>query len=423
MYIKTTSIVPLATFDFDSTELCTGQTATLHLKDTVSGATYSWYTSPVGGTAVFTGTRITTGALSSDTSFYVETELQPCGTSLTRAQINIDVITGNPSVPIVADTALACYGDTAVISAKTKMLGGFIRWFDSATGGNLLYTGSTYTRGLDTAVVMVYVEVYSPCGASTRKPVTLLRNGDPNNNIFDTVFMEVCVGTTLPLTSDTKLDGGIYRWFTQPAGGIAVATADTFNTPAIAADINYYLEFELPAPCGISPQRKAFVIDAVTQVSLTVQADSVAGCFSDTIVLGASSKTYGATIYWYDSTGVLLDSGNTFKSSRLQQYTTYFVEARSQYCTNSTRIAVVAVRHGNPNGKIMIMDTTACYGSSLRLSAEANVPGATYYWYDSQTGGNLLYIGKEFQTPQLRRIPRTGSILCRLPVMLLSALL
>jgi gliding motility-associated-like protein len=90
--------------------ICANQSTTLTVTNPIAGNTYTWYSTASGGTALGTGNTFTTPILSSATTFYVETTNAQGCTSLTRANVDVQLRSKLPtplvSVSNITDTSM-----------------------------------------------------------------------------------------------------------------------------------------------------------------------------------------------------------------------------------------------------------------------------------------------------------------------------
>ncbi|MBO9703253.1 MAG: T9SS type A sorting domain-containing protein [Sporocytophaga sp.] len=146
---------------------CKGQPAVLHAIKPL-GAIFKWYSQQSGGVPVYIGADFTTPAITSETTYYVEAILNGC-TTAQRTPVIIK-IAPLPEKPIVSNS-LICSGQSATLVASVYQSGVTLNWFDQATGGNVIATGSSFsTPPLDTSTTY-YVEASLKNCNSERVPV------------------------------------------------------------------------------------------------------------------------------------------------------------------------------------------------------------------------------------------------------------
>jgi uncharacterized protein YjdB len=129
---------------------------------------------------------------------------------------DINFIVANPPTITAVSSGVTCAGAPAIITATPSVSGGsIIRWYDALTGGNLLYTGATYTTPVFTANVSYYVEVnnYGCSSVRTEVPVTTV--------LPITGTQTLCVKSTVTLSNATSGNNGV--WTTSNSD---IATVD-----------------------------------------------------------------------------------------------------------------------------------------------------------------------------------------------------
>ena len=114
-------------------------------------------------------------------------------------------------------------------------------------------------------------------------------------------------------------------------------------------------------------------------------------CINSTITatclpIGGSWNSSNNTVATIDATGKIsaLSAGSTIIS-----YTT----------CSGTSTAEVTVENETPT--VTVTDGSVCGEGTVELQANANLSGCTINWYDNSLGGNLLYCGTNFTTPNI----------------------
>ncbi len=366
--------------------ICAGSTATVTA--TAPGGTYQWYSAASGGTPLFTGTSYTTSVLSTTTTYYVEvTSAAGCTSSRTAVTVTVNPI---PIVPTAAPVS-TCSGSSATLSASSPS-GGIYAWYDSASGGNLIATGATFTTPALTANAIYYVQTTVNGCTSTRAAVNVTVNATPVAPTANGAT--ICNGTAASL-SVTTVSGATYEWYDATAGGNLLITGSTYTTPILGATTTYYVQATIN---GCSGPRTAVTVTvapiptAPTSVGATI-------CSGSTTTLTATAPG-GGTFAWYNSAsgGTLLSSSTNFTTPVVTANTTYYVQTIVNGCV-SARTAVTVTVNPLPAAPTA-SGATVCEGDGTTLTA-ANVPGETYRWYSSASGGTLLFTGNAYTTPLL----------------------
>jgi hypothetical protein len=116
---------------------CSSGTATL----SVSGCTgaYNWYDEPTGGTIIAANTTFITPVLKSSKTYYVECLNNPCNVG--RSPVSVTV--AEPIAPTLSSSNIIS-GSSAKLTA-TGCVNGVINWYENATGGTVVGTGTSFT--------------------------------------------------------------------------------------------------------------------------------------------------------------------------------------------------------------------------------------------------------------------------------------
>ena len=260
-------------------------------------------------------------------------------------------------------------------------------WRDTDDDGDCALTSSTGATGENTNSNASWADDFSQGG--TPKPNYLYAT-----NLLTVTNGNRC-GTGSVALGASASSSGTFRWYNAISAGTllqttAAATSSTYNTPSISANTTYYVEFD-NGVCTTSPRKP--VIATVISSGTTPSVTPASRCDTGTLILGAASGASG-TFRWYTaaSGGTLLQ---TTTSSTTSNYTTpsiaitttYYVEFDNGTCT-SGRAAVVATISSPP--PITVTNGSTCGNPTATLSASASVSG-TFSWYDSPSGGLLLY--------------------------------
>jgi len=365
--------------------ICSGNSATLTATDP-AGTTFQWFTVSTGGTPIFVGNPFTTPVLSNNTTYYVEAIVSGCTSTRTAVTVTIQ----NISTPTVADIQI-CSNTSGTFTA-TAPAGATFQWYNQATGGTLLHTGSTFTTPVLTSTTTYYVEAIQGNCTSSRIAVSAnVSNFIPSPTVSD---ITICTGTTGTFTATAPI-GAIFDWYDQATGGSLLHTGSSFTTPVLTSTTTYYVE-AIQGNCTSS--RAAVTVNVLSSLPSPIVANTTI-CEGQTANLNVTSPV-GVQFDWYNapSGGTLIFTGNPFTTPALSDTTTYYVEAVASGCTSSRTAVTVTVNPIPLNPSLT--DTTICFNQSVTLNANAT-SGSQVLWYDTSTGGTLLHTGSSFTTPNL----------------------
>ncbi|SKB82962.1 Ig-like domain-containing protein [Daejeonella lutea] len=215
---------------------CLGTALTL-VAPSVDGVTYSWFDAAEGGTLLAQTTTFTTPILNANTTYFVQSENSGCVS--TRTAVNVNLVSA-PKAPVIADIT-TCSGNTIVLTPDS--VEGSVEWYDAPVGGNLLLTAPQFTTPVLTANTTYYVQNSLNGCPSERVPVKITVKAAPPTPVV--ADLTICPGNTTvlavaPSTSSTQAGNVEYHWF--DAAGNLLGIAPTYTTPALNADITYYVQ-------------------------------------------------------------------------------------------------------------------------------------------------------------------------------------
>jgi len=243
------SAIAMPTVTAQGADVCAGETATLTTNNSDINVTIKWYTTPTGGSPVFTGNSFTTSPVNANTTYYAEASKNTC-VSATRSVAKVQLI--QPlATPIVSVDAAG----VSTISFSWAAIAGATGYQVSIDGGQTFTSpssggsGTTHTvTGLQsgqsvTIMVRATGEVScrlsnnsSPVTGTTTNPQSseifvanaFTPNGDGKNdivyvlseNIKSVRFYVYDQWGSLLYTSQSKQNGwdGSFKGKTQPTG-------------------------------------------------------------------------------------------------------------------------------------------------------------------------------------------------------------
>ncbi|RZJ71372.1 T9SS type B sorting domain-containing protein [Flavobacterium sp.] len=151
--------------------------------------------------------------------------------------LNISATTSMVIQSISATTgATGCGSSSLTLSAQAQ--NGSVTWYDAATGGNIVATGSNFTTPILNQTTIFFASAYDVgCTTGTRNPVTATINDIPT--ITSTTNAASCEGS---VTISATASSGTINWYTTATGGNSIATGNSFTTPVLNQSTTYYAE-------------------------------------------------------------------------------------------------------------------------------------------------------------------------------------
>lgn len=268
-------------------DICAQGTATLQAN--AAGSTINWYDAPTGGTLIGTGSSITSPSLTATTTFYAEAVSSNNCVSAARATVTVTVNPA-PVITVVSTPAICEQGATTLEASASA---GTISWYDSATGGTLLATGTTFTTPVITSDTIYYIEATdNGCTTPVRTAVTATVLPLPTLNATSPVV--ICSGDMAVLTAAPS--AGTVNWYTDASGGTLIATGSSFTTPALTAGTVYYAEAENNGCVSLTREAVSVTVNSLPFVT----DEDVYFCEDAQAALDAT--TPGATYVWDNQT-------------------------------------------------------------------------------------------------------------------------
>ena len=256
----------------ETQSVCFGQSVALSAA-AAAGTTVAWYDSPTATTPLSSVGTYTTPALTATTTYYVSTSRNPGCESDQRLPVTINVV--QPIAPVISatGTTICSVGVTqaTTLSVINPILGTTYSWYNVATGGVALTTGTTYTPTVPTGISTYYVEASIGACKSTRTQVNVTSTSVPALATILTQGVSILAGQNATLSASTTEPGVGLDWYDAPTGGTKLlANSTTFTTPILTATKIYYVEsVNLTGGC-VSTTR--------VPVTVTVQPAALGGC-------------------------------------------------------------------------------------------------------------------------------------------------
>ena len=209
--------------------ICTGESTTLNATGT---GTINWYSDANATTLISSGTSLTTPTLTNTTTYYTQINGTPCNSLITPITVTVSGLPQEPTntTPIANQTI--CSWNSTTLSAN----GSNLTWFTSATGGNSIGSGSTFTTSTLMNNQTFYVQSATGNCASTRLAIPVTVNStpmDPFNNTPQS-NLSVCQGNGTTLSVMAPSGGATTSWWANQSGGTSIGNGNSLVLVASA---------------------------------------------------------------------------------------------------------------------------------------------------------------------------------------------
>ncbi|WP_082458604.1 putative Ig domain-containing protein [Pedobacter sp. Leaf216] len=329
-----TVIYPNPTVTAGAQTICAGSTATLTATAN-GGTTLAWYDAATGGTQLATGETFTTPALTATTTYYIQVSKGGCP-NVTRVPVTVTVTPALPT-PVLATIANVCEGSSATLSVANPDAAVTYKWYDAATGGNLIFTGAIFPTPALTAATTYYVEAsQGNCTSAARAAAAVSVNPRPVLPVVTASSSTVSPGQTAILTASSADPTNTFNWYTSNTSTTPVYVGATYVTPPLLATTTYYVESVSTNGCtSASRVQVTITVDgngspnpvpceaATTQVGGVTGVALLSGVFNPALAIDNDTQTasslvmpvgaLGASVYQRVGFGSLSKVGDTVR--------------------------------------------------------------------------------------------------------------
>lgn len=388
---------PILDVTASDTIVCEGTTANLVANAINPTHEIRWYTTLTSTTPIAivpTGGTFTTGALYSDTTFFVASGVPGCPEESVRIPVNVDVIPSpDPSNIITPVLPEYCAVDTVVLQANST-LGNNFEWYLSQASTTPIVSGQqngthTYVIQNDSLVITglstadspftVYVAVqdtatgcWSTPGNYSPVTITIIDELPPTTTLTEQSF---CASSS-PTIADIQVNETV-NWYDAPIGGNLLSSTDLLQD-----SVNYYAS-TIGAICESSQRLEVLVIINDEPAPTSTDLDQYF-CVADNATI-SDLIISGTNINWYDENGNPIPTTTPLVDNGI-----YFATTQGLQCESSDSIEFTVSVSDLP-------EPTA--NDTIQLFCEMDLPTiddivinqTTIIWYDEN--GNSLPAG------------------------------
>jgi len=389
--------------------ICMGQTPPIQLSVAATSTltlSYQWERSPDNVPANFTAINLANAATYSvpntpaSADWYrlrINTQRDICPPIHSNA-VQVNVLTAPTITSATAGMSNERCSTGVVDLTATASAGATIHWFENATGGASVGTGTTF---------------YTPSIANTTSYWAEANNGACTSAArveavatIHTVPEQVTVDGTTPACESTILTatggiGGTIFWQNTTDNGESTTTASV--SQSVTANGTYYFRARSAVGQGECWGEQGSITVTINHAptgTLTVEGDSPA-CGSTiltAITTEVTGGTGGFTVFWQGTTSNGTDAtlGTSPQTVNTEGTNTYYFRARSNTgeCwgpqgSRSITIDAPTVITIHPSTTNQSIDNNWCDNSFNQLSVTASGTGTlTYQWFSNTTASN-----------------------------------
>ena len=328
--------------------ICANNSATL---SAISNGTVTWYNTPSGGTAISTGSTITTPVLSTGTyTYYLEST--NCISTTTRTAVAVTV-NALPIIAIAIASSTICAGNSTSISATGAST---YSWspsasLSSATGASVIANPPITTN---------YTVTGSTGNCVSSQTISIVLNAIPNLILSVTATPTICLGNVISLG---VTGASSYVW--SPSTGLNSTTlANVIASPSIVT------QYTVTGYNGNCTDTKTIDVFVNPPFNIAVSVTSYSICSGHSTTLYA---TGASDFSWLPGLGLSATNGSLIIANP-NTTTVYTVTGYQNNCYNSQQFTVTVA----PSPVINLTSDLIIYeGDSVTLLASG---GNTYNW-------------------------------------------
>lgn len=338
-----------------------------------AGINLKWYAAQSGGTGATTAPPLSTAALGSTTYYVSQTSADGCESDRSAILVTVKPLPVAPT--ITANTQNLC--QSSVPTPLTAIATGTLKWYDSS--------GQTYTS------ITPLTNAVGPTSYS----VSQIVNGceGPKATLNVVVIPKPVVPTVssslavCQLSTPTSLSatGQNLKWYTDPTGGTASATAPIPPTSASATTVYYVTQTD---GNGCESDRASISVRVKPKPGVPGTA-AISVCSNQVTPLTATFDA-GTTPNWYGTnatSGTATSIAPTPSTAVIGAAVLYYVSQTLEGC-ESDRASIAVTIKALPVAPTVSSNPVAYCQNAIAapLSATAASNGSLN-WYTTQTGG------------------------------------
>ena len=318
-------------------------------------------------------------------TFFLEVDNGTCKSPLTKLDATINHTIARPNV----SNHTVCKGQAATLRATGTNL---VWYSDSRLTQEVNRGNEFHIPSLNSSATYYVVSINDNCKSEVSTVTASLHPvlGLTTNYTTDTI----CAGETATLTASNN--NAIMVWFADANGNLELGRGQTFVTPRLFENTNYYLRQINIFGC-IGEARNIEVI--VNNVELAPQATANDVCQGDDLIINALAVGNGNFILFDENNNAIdtlpLPNANFQISGLASGSYTFFVAVDNGNCISplTTVTANIKATANTPT----LTNHTICNGETATITAN----GTNLVWFSDAALTNQIATGNTFITPAL----------------------
>jgi hypothetical protein len=378
--------------------VCSGGSSTLRINGGTLGgnASWKWYSSSCGGTAIGTGNSIVVNPTTT-TTYFARAEGTCNTTACVSKTIFMQTLSTAPTAVTSAVDSL-CSGSSVIVRVNGGSLGfaAAWTWYADSCGGSSIGTGASLTV-TPTRSTRYFVRAVGACNTTACESKFIKVNVNSTSPTSITASVDsICSGSSVTLTVNGGSLGGNanWRWYSGACGNTLVGTGTSISVSP-TSNTTYFVRAE--GTCNsTSCVSKSIKVNRASTAPTNISATADSVCIGTSVTYTVQGGTLGsnAAWRWYSGTcgGTSLGSGVSITVTPTAN-TTYFV--RAEGTCNTTACVSKAVKVNTfstaPTGITATADSV-CAGTSVTFTASGGSLGsnAGWKWFRNNCSGTVI---------------------------------
>ncbi|MDF2434399.1 MAG: large repetitive protein, partial [Mucilaginibacter sp.] len=379
------------------TSICMGNSAILKIADT--SQTYSWYDAATGGNLLSVSGTYVTPVLSSNQSYYVQSNNNGCVSDRTKVDVVVNpvpVITSSNADVVCSGNAINYIISASIPSATFLWSRAQVRGISNSAIANqstsIINETLINTDSVAIKVTYVITPVSNGCSGA---PFNYVVTVNPTPVVTSAAKIEICNGATADYQIKFNTPAG-FVWSRAAVAGVTNAAVtgqaantireNLFNSTNVPIDVTYVITSQTATCTGIPFN---FVITVNPTVNIT-SAGSATVCSGTGQNYAITSNVSGATFIWQrDAVNNISNPLVTNQTSPAIKETLintggsqvdvpYLITPVFNGCPGTPFKYVVTV-NPTPSAPVVNSNSPICIGNTVQLSTPT-IKNATYFW-------------------------------------------
>lgn len=341
---------------------CATTSVVLNGSSSTSGVTFSW-----SGPGIVSGGNTTTPTVNQAGS-YTLTVTDPTNNCTASASVNVTQTGAIPNIDPGTTQTINCSNSTTSLNGSSSTAGATFSW----TEAGIVSGGNTATPTVNQAGTYTLTVTDPSNGCTSNATVDVVEDITPPDANAGASQVLSCSITSVNLNGSSATSGATFSW-----SGPGVVSGGNTATPTVDQAGTYTITVTDPAN-GCTSTASTTVTNDLGLPNVDAGLSQTLNCSVNSVVLGGSSSTSGATYSW---SGPGIVSGGNTATPTVDQPGTYTLTVTdpTNGCTSSEDVDILE-DITPPDANAGNTAELNCIFTELTLNGSSTTSGATYSW-------------------------------------------